>query len=179
MHSKLILLVSTLLFTAIRTLTVPPLTTINNATSASPDDSASNSLPDLTKTNAANADTLNFLGVSCYHLDPATDSVSLLSCQPLFANIFRKGHVQDMHYLYNGWSYRYMHGPCIIKISSADPKEGYRSVALSMATLVEYASEVLRDCKTGGANTFEGSWQVVVTRNKIESVAANGTISEE
>ena len=44
-----------------------------------------------------------------------------------------------------------------------------------MADIVTYATEVLQTCQetsTGGANTFQGTWRVVVTRDVVSGAAA-------
>lgn len=114
---------------------------------------------------------LTFLGVDCYHLLP--DTVTLHTCQPLFTKIFEAGHVYDKMRLYDGWFYQAGSEPCVIKIENPIREERRQRVSLSMAEIVLYATEVLRTCQdpgSGGSNTFEGAWKVVVTRNPVRFV---------
>ncbi|KAL9026045.1 MAG: hypothetical protein Q9196_005234 [Gyalolechia fulgens] len=112
---------------------------------------------------------LNFLGVHCYHLSPA-DHVTVHQCQHLFQFLFSSGNVYHKIKLYNGWVFKAPppstpQDACIITIASPDRKD--RNVMLSMADLVAYSGEVLRECGTGGANTFEGQWSVIVTKDFV------------
>ena len=108
---------------------------------------------------------LNFLGVSCYHLDPTHDRVSLITCQPLFAALVGGGHIYDEYEFPNGWRFDVPGENCAIRLTS--PSREDRRVKMSMSDFIEYGSEVLRECVMGGANTFQGRWQVVVTK-KVE-----------
>ena len=118
----------------------------------------------------------NFLGVQCYHLHRETDAVTILTCQPLFAQIFSKGNVYDPKKFRNGFTFRARNEPCVIRISSPDPQYRFARVMASLADVVRYATEVLRMCggerggRTGGYNVFEGEWRVEVARStpKVE-----------
>ena len=71
--------------------------------------------------------------------------------------------------LRNKGRFRFAYDPCVIMVSS--PTRGDHRVRLSMADIVLYAIEVLRACEqisTGGAYTFQGTWQVVVTRDPVQ-----------
>ena len=120
----------------------------------------------------------NFLGVECYHLEPET--VTREACQPLFDRLFVGGHVYEERQMSNKRLFRFAYDPCVIMISS--PTRGDRRVTLSIADVVLYAIEVLRACEkisTGGAYTFKGTWQVVVTRNPTQIAHLDNTMSEE
>lgn len=120
----------------------------------------------------------NFLGVVCYHLVP--DTVDLHLCQPLFARLMQRGNPYEEMAWWNGWHFRRGIEPCIITLSS--PVRQDRRVRISLADVVVYASEVLRTCQetsTGGANTFQGTWRVVVTRYPLEAAAMNSSLSDE
>ncbi|KAL9601235.1 MAG: hypothetical protein Q9219_002640 [cf. Caloplaca sp. 3 TL-2023] len=125
-------------------------------------------LPATTPPSSSNDTThpLTFLDISCYHLTPAT--VTLNGCQPLFAKLLIHGdHELDV---YSGWSVVENSPPCVLTIANADRKA--RRVKTTLLDLVVFAEQVLRECagqgmNTGGANTFEGSWQVVVTREPL------------
>lgn len=112
----------------------------------------------------------NFLGIECYHLLPNT--VTLASCQPVFAQLFRGGDVYKERGWWNGCRFREGIEPCTIAISSPDRKD--HRVRISLADVVVYATQVLQTCTeedTGGAYTFQGSWRVVVTRDPIVEAA--------
>ena len=68
----------------------------------------------------------------------------------------------------NGWHARYDHGDCTISVSSSS--RGDRRVKITTADLIVWATEVLQTCQdpsTDGAYTFQGTWQVEVTRDPI------------
>lgn len=115
---------------------------------------------------------LTFLGVDCYHLNPTTDRVSLLSCEAAFAGLVRDGNVYREHKLYNAWRYQLSGQHCSIAVISPSRKD--RWVKISFAKVVLYATEVLQSCETGGANVFEGEWRVVVTREYMKNVGRLG-----
>lgn len=115
---------------------------------------------------------LNFLGVECYHLLPET--VTLLTCQPLFARLVEGGDVYEKLHLWNGWICKASHESCVIKIESPARQDRRKRVSISLAQIIRYATEVLETCRetqTGGANVFEGSWRVVVTRDVLPRVS--------
>lgn len=120
----------------------------------------------------------NFLGVDCYHLQPAT--VNLEACQPLFAKLFERGKVYEETEVTNGFRALYAYEPCTIMVASPSPRD--RRVKISMAHLVVYATDILKACRepsTGGAYTFVGNWQVVVTKDPIKIVFRGGDIAED
>ena len=109
----------------------------------------------------------NFLGVHCYRLQPAT--VTQEACQNLFAKLFEKGDAYEEIEVYNGWRAQYNNEPCIIMVASPSRRDG--RVKVSMAGLITQAIEVLRTCtetSTGGAYTFDGNWQMVVTKEPVK-----------
>ncbi|KAL8829068.1 MAG: hypothetical protein Q9191_002230 [Dirinaria sp. TL-2023a] len=120
----------------------------------------------------------NFRDVKCYDIPDAT--VNLHSCQPLFAKLFEGGHAYDPNEMSNGGRYRLDSEPCVITISS--PNRADRRIRISMAALVWYASEVLRTCQelsNGGAYTFQGTWQVIVTRDPYIGSLGDGRLAED
>ena len=120
----------------------------------------------------------NFLGVNCYNLPDAT--VNLNTCQTLFALLFEAGHVYDENAVPNGWRFRYDQEPCVITVSS--PTRGDRRVKMSVASLVLYATDILQTCRelsNGGAYTFQGTWQVIVTRGPVIITLGNGSLAED
>ena len=111
---------------------------------------------------------LTFLGVTCYNLLP--DTVSIVTCQSLFAKLVEAGHVYDKVRLYNGYHFQSGYDPCVIKVENPDREERRHPVSISMAQMIMYATEVLETCQfpgTGGSNTFDGSWRLVVTRKRL------------
>ncbi|KAL6722036.1 hypothetical protein ACLMJK_001141 [Lecanora helva] len=107
---------------------------------------------------------VRFLGVNCYYLKPHT--VNLQACQPLFASLVAGGNVYEKKELGNRSRFRFDNEPCTIEIKS--PNREDRKVSISIADIILLATEVLETCKktsTGGAYTFEGAWQVAVTRD--------------
>lgn len=123
---------------------------------------------------------LTFLGVNCYYLQPAT--VDLQTCQPLFAKMFGGGHVYERHQFYSGYWFQSGYEPCVIQISATAREDRRAKVSISIAEVVSYASEVLETCResgSGGANTFQRSWQVVVTREGIKGSVGYGSIKQE
>ena len=119
----------------------------------------------------------NFLGVECYHLVPNT--VDLEDCQPLFASLVQSGDVYKERNWWNGWHFRRGVDPCTITLSSPDRKD--RRVSISVADMVVFATDVLRTCRetgTGGANTFRGTWRVVITRVPLEAAALDRVLLE-
>lgn len=123
---------------------------------------------------------LTFLGVDCYHLLP--DTVTLETCQPLFAKLVNAGSVYEKYRLYDGWSFRAVNEPCFIKIENPIREQRRERVSLSMADILMYATEVLRTCQepgTGGSNTFKGAWRVVVTKHPVRFGKATGRLSGE
>lgn len=113
----------------------------------------------------------NFLGVECYHLLP--DTVSLISCQPLFARLLQNRRAYEQSSLRNGFRVRRGIDPCTVMLTSPD-RRGDRRVRIALAEVVVYASEVLRTCQendTGGAYVFQGNWRVVVTKYPLEIAA--------
>jgi len=118
----------------------------------------------------------NFLGVNCYNLQPST--VTLTACQPLFAKLVEGGGAYEERSLRNGWRYRHSHDPCVIMLSSPSRKD--HRVKISAAHMIMYATEILQTCQessTGGAYTFVGTWQLVVTRERI--VLGAGNLAED
>ena len=111
---------------------------------------------------------LTFLGVTCYNLLP--DAVSTGTCQSLFAKLVMAGHVYDKVKLYDGYHFQSGHDPCFIKVENPDHEERRRPVSISMAQMILYATEILETCQfpgTGGSNTFDGNWRIVVTRKRL------------
>ncbi|KAL9005079.1 MAG: hypothetical protein Q9188_002126 [Gyalolechia gomerana] len=113
---------------------------------------------------------LNFLGVNCYHLSPA-ERVTPNQCQRLFQYLFSSGDVYRKYSIHNGWIYKAPppttpEDACIVRVASPDRQD--RNVILSFADIVQYSSDVLRECETGGANTFEGEWSVIVTKDYMK-----------
>ena len=136
--------------------------------------------PTMTQPANSTSNPLTFLGVYCYHLLP--DTVDIQMCQTAFAALYRGGHVHDKIKMYNGWFYKMQHEPCTIKIANTSEKERHDRVSISMAEIVRYATEVLEECRhpgSGGANTFEGNWQVVVTRNPIKDPIPRNDLDEQ
>lgn len=172
----LLLIVSLLVFTNHATLLIPA--DINRPISLARDNLT-------TGPEAATARTLNitynpgnFLGVDCYHLQPSTVSQNL--CQPLFAKLVERGDVYEEINFRKGWWCRHGHDPCVIMLSS--PSRQDRRVKITMAQMLLYATEVLQTCQessTGGAYTFMGSWQLVVTRERIDITLGAGNAAEE
>lgn len=120
----------------------------------------------------------NFLGINCYHLQPST--VSENSCQPLFAKLVEHGDAYKEKEYPNGWRYQPGHDPCVIMLSSPSRKD--RRVKITAAHMLLYAMEILQTCQessTGGAYTFVGNWQLVVTREKIKITLGAGNLAEE
>ncbi|KAL8749001.1 MAG: hypothetical protein Q9184_006980 [Pyrenodesmia sp. 2 TL-2023] len=116
----------------------------------------------------------NFLGVSCYSLDPATSTVSLHTCQRLFTRLAAGGDIYAKHHLYNGRRFKAPPSTggdddnhCIVGVTSPLRADAARSVEVSYGMLIMWASEVLRKCETGGANVFQGEWRVEVTRDML------------
>lgn len=108
---------------------------------------------------------LTFLGVSCYNLLP--DTVTIGACQSLFTKLVEAGHVYDNVRLYDGYHFQSGYDPCVIKIENPDREARRHHVSISMAQMILYATEVLETCRvpgSGGSNTFDGNWRVVVTR---------------
>lgn len=121
---------------------------------------------------------LKFLGVQCYHLQPAT--VNLEACQPLFSKLFEKGDVYEEIEIPNRSRFQYGYAPCTMMVSS--PARDDRRINLSMAALVGYGIEILQTCQessTGGAYTFQGTWQVMVTREAIRPPLGYGDRAED
>lgn len=112
----------------------------------------------------------NFLGVTCYSLDPATSTVSLHTCQRLFAWLIADGDIYTERHLYNGWRFRAPgsgggdDNHCFLGVISPLRADTARSVEVTWAKIIVWAIEVLRECETGGANVFQGEWRVEVTR---------------
>ncbi|KAL8789554.1 MAG: hypothetical protein Q9195_006781 [Heterodermia aff. obscurata] len=112
---------------------------------------------------------LSFLGIDCYHLSPSTEPVSLLTCQPLFAALVSHGHIYKPKHFYNGYNLQTGQEPCVIRIFSPAKEDRVLKIELSVAQIISYATEVLQSCPgTGGANVFEGSWRVGVSKNYIK-----------
>ncbi|KAL8767694.1 MAG: hypothetical protein Q9209_005874 [Squamulea sp. 1 TL-2023] len=110
---------------------------------------------------------INFLDVDCFHLDPTTSRISLQTCQSLFAWMMSEGDAYKKHTFWNGWVFkRPGNDPCVITIAS--PVKADRLVDMSFAQLVLSAHKVLEQCSTGGADTFEGFWRVVVTKGIVK-----------
>ncbi|KAI4169979.1 MAG: hypothetical protein LQ343_005289 [Gyalolechia ehrenbergii] len=110
---------------------------------------------------------LNFLGVNCYHLSP-DERVTPHQCQRLFEYLCSSGDIYQKYNIHNGWIYKAPpptkpEDTCIVRVASPDRQD--RKVMLSFADIVRYSSDVLRECEMGGANTFEGKWSVIVTKN--------------
>jgi len=120
----------------------------------------------------------NFLGVDCYNLQPST--VSLNECQPLFAKLVARGEVYEERDLANGRWFRHGDDPCVIMLSSSSRRD--RRVKISTAHMLSYATEILQTCQessTGGAYTFVGTWQLVVTRERIKVALGAGSLAED
>lgn len=114
----------------------------------------------------------DFLGVHCYHLPLPSDTVNLELCQPLFARLLRDGNVYEERGWWNGWLFRRPGEPCTVALSSPERRD--LRVRISLAEVVVFAMEVLQTCSengVGGANTFQGEWRVVVTRNPLASAS--------
>ncbi|KAI4192832.1 MAG: hypothetical protein LQ350_008551 [Teloschistes chrysophthalmus] len=114
---------------------------------------------------------LTFLGTMCYHLLP--DTVTLEACSPLFDTIFGDPRVMMPREQYNGWRFMLPQKKCTLMIASPNIREDKR-VMISLAEVVSHAIEVLRFCDgtasgtgTGGSYTFQGRWQVVVTKDPV------------
>ncbi|KAL8800197.1 MAG: hypothetical protein Q9182_005355 [Xanthomendoza sp. 2 TL-2023] len=122
---------------------------------------------------------LNFLGVDCYHLNPQTDSISLLDCQPLFTWFMTtRGNVYEPRSLWNGWRFKRPGlDPCLVIISS--PVSEDFDVKISYAKIVSSAQEVLEKCQMGGADTFQGEWKVEVRRYAVKRGIGVGRVREE
>ena len=118
---------------------------------------------------------LNFLGVQCYHIQPAT--VTLNDCQSLFAMLVREGNVYEEKEFQSRSRFRYPRTHCSVMIFS--PYREDKRVKLSVMGLIKYATEILEECRDGGANTFQGSWQVVVTRDYYKPDMPRGEVNEE
>ena len=116
-----------------------------------------------------NSSAVNFRDLTCYHLSRQDDFINEISCQGLFAELYRHGDVYDKFEVYNEWQVQFNNEPCVIKV--ANPIRGGR-VKISPADLVTHAIHVLRDCTatgTGGAYTFQDLWEVIVTRRPIKT----------
>ncbi|KAL8728589.1 MAG: hypothetical protein Q9166_005322 [cf. Caloplaca sp. 2 TL-2023] len=162
-----VLLASTILLGSSHAVAAPPRT--NDPISLAP---GSPHIPNLNTTNS-----LNFLGVNCYHLDPSTDRISLQMCQPLFAWLMSGGNVYEPQSFWNGWRFkRAGFDQCMITIFS--PEQDDFAVRISYAKIVTSAHEVLEQCMTGGADTFEGNWSVVVTRNVVKNRVGERKVEE-
>jgi hypothetical protein len=162
----LLLIVSVLVFTNHATPLVPanihrPISLARDDLTTSPEAAAT------TRTRNITYGPGNFLGVDCYHLQPSTVSENL--CQPLFAKLVERGDAYEERDLPNGWRFRHGHDPCVIMLSSPSRKD--RRVKITAAHMLLYATEILQTCQessTGGAYTFVGTWQLVVTRDRIK-----------
>lgn len=115
---------------------------------------------------------LTFLGPRCYHLLPAT--VDLEACSSLFDKIFAERSVAVPQQLYNGWRYMLPDRLCTLMIYSPNARND-RRVRISLAEVASHAIEVLRFCDSaasgsgsGGSYTFEGMWEVVVTKDPVK-----------
>ena len=67
--------------------------------------------------------------------------------------------------------------PCCITIQS--PRRDDRAVGISTADVISRVTDVLNECASsgsGGAYTFEGNWEVVVTRDPLKSPWAVGEV---
>lgn len=120
----------------------------------------------------------NFLGVNCFYLKPET--VDLTDCQPLFARLVAYGHVYDEQSVPKGWFLRYNNHPCIIRVTS--PTRADRRVKISMMDVILYTTEIIETCRetgTGGAYTFQGTWQVQVSRHFVESTLGHGNAAQD
>ena len=118
---------------------------------------------------------LNFLGVSCYNLLP--DTVTIGACQSLFAKLVAAGQVYKKVPLYDGYHYQFGYDPCVIKIENPDREERRRPVLVSMAQIILYATEILETCLSqgsGGSNTFDGNWRVVVIGKRLRLLKPSG-----
>lgn len=85
------------------------------------------------------------------------------------------GDVYIKNKVWNGWTFRLPNShrdPCQITISS--PVKADKNVKISYAQTVGLAGEVLKSCETGGANTFEGEWRIVVTKDPVPRTLAAG-----
>ncbi len=161
----LLLIVSTLVFTKHATPHGPA--DINRPISLARDNMTTSPEAATTRTRNITYSPENFLGVDCYHLQPST--VSEISCQSLFAKLVERGDPYEERDLPNGWRFRHGHDPCVIMLSS--PSREDRRVKITAAHMLLYATEILRTCQessTGGAYTFVGTWQLVVTRDRIK-----------
>ncbi|KAL8918872.1 MAG: hypothetical protein Q9208_007129 [Pyrenodesmia sp. 3 TL-2023] len=132
-------------------------------------------IPPSSPRNSTTPSPSNFLGVSCYSLDPATSTVSLLTCQRLFAWLVARGDIYTEQTLYNGWRFKAPsargdddNNHCIVGVTSPLRADAVRSVRVSFANILTWASEVLRECETGGANVFQGEWRLEVTRGIVQ-----------
>ena len=122
--------------------------------------------------NDTSPSSLKFLGVDCYYLSPEKEPVSLLSCQPLFASLVQKGHIYKPGRFYNGFNFKHGQDPCTIKIFSPAKEDRLSKIYLSVSQIISYTTEVLHTCQgtgTGGANVFEGSWRISVSRDYIKT----------
>lgn len=172
-HSHTLLSVSALIIIVTHALAVPTLADVTHYTSLPQSNATTTSSVATAPPHNITHSPLTFLGVNCYHLLP--DTVDLTSCQSVFANMLREGNIYEQHNWWNGWQFRTgRRGPCTITLSSAAPEDHFRMVRVSIAEVMMYATEVLQSCRetrTGGANTFEGSWKVEVTKYPLERAA--------
>ena len=120
-----------------------------------------------------NSNSLTFLpDIHCYHLSP-TSSISLTTCQPLFAYLVSNGHVYTQHWYWNGWRFKKPgNDPCMIAIRNADEEK--RIVRSSIADVIAGAMRVLRECEMGGVEVGEGGWGVGVSRGYIQGAGWGG-----
>lgn len=170
-HNLLFVLALTILVT--NPLAIPTLPGVTHYTSLPQSNSTTTSSVATALPHNTTHSPLTFLGVDCYHLLP--DTVNLISCQPLFAKMLQEGNPYEQHNWWNGWQFRTgRRGPCTITLSSAAPDDHRRMIRVSIADVMTYATEVLQSCqesRTGGANTFEGSWKVEVTKYPLDRAA--------
>ena len=167
MYLELVLFISTSLLATIHTLALPTLANVTSPASSLATNLPTSLLVAPLHPPNTNSNPSNFLGVECYHLVPAT--VDLIACQPLFAMLLRSGNIYGEKKWWNRTLLRAGQNPCCIMVSS--PSRDDWRVTMCLADIVLYATEVMQTCQetsTGGAYTFQGSWQVIVTRNPGE-----------
>ena len=177
MYTPILIVTLPAFFSGIRALSLPVSTLEYQLPSSPIANLTANYDPVTNQSSNSTTNSLTFLGVDCYHLLP--DTVDLLMCQNAFADLYRGGHVYEEVSLYNGWFYRTQRDPCTIKIANRSKQERHDRVSISVADIVSYATEVLEECQTGGANTFKGNWQVVVTRNPVNELNSKNGLDEQ
>ncbi|KAL9022501.1 MAG: hypothetical protein Q9185_000408 [Variospora sp. 1 TL-2023] len=131
--------------------------------------------PSLPTAPSSPAHNLTFLGIQCYHLDPAHDAITPEFCEPLFAYLVSGGDVYRRHTFWNGMRFKRPYQPCLITLTS--PARGDTTLAVSFAEIVRRASVVVRECEMGGADVFRGEWRVAVSKGPVRMRGREGVWS--